>query len=92
MLGNGDLNVKYYEGKFDASQRTYIVEVLPDKRNKLHLRYAYHFLETYLDTLREQSIGGIIKYIKMGFGLSDSFVVVWPDYMPSQVTRRVCDC
>lgn len=77
IAGNGDLNVKYYEGKFDAYQRTYIVEVLPEKRNKLHLRYAYHFLETYLDTLREQSIGGIIKYIKMG-NLTDAQIPLPP--------------
>ena len=77
IAGNGDLNVKYYEGKFDAYQRTYIVEVLPEKRSKLHLRYAYHFLETYLDTLREQSIGGIIKYIKMG-NLTDAQIPLPP--------------
>jgi type I restriction enzyme S subunit len=77
IAGNGDLNVKYYEGKFDAYQRTYIVEVLPEKQDKLHLRYAYHFLETYLDTLREQSIGGIIKYIKMG-NLTDAQIPLPP--------------
>ena len=27
VAGNGDLNVKYYNGKFDAYQRTYIIEV-----------------------------------------------------------------
>ena len=26
VAGNGDLNVKYYNGKFDAYQRTYIIE------------------------------------------------------------------
>ena len=26
VAGNGDLNVKHYKGKFDAYQRTYIVE------------------------------------------------------------------
>lgn len=66
VAGNGDLNVKYYDGKFDAYQRTYIVESRPESKDDLHLRYAYHFLETYLETLREQSIGGIIKYIKLG--------------------------
>ena len=28
VAGNGDLNVKYYNGKFNAYQRTYIIEVL----------------------------------------------------------------
>lgn len=66
VAGNGDLNVKHYHGKFDAYQRTYIIEKLPEFNNTIHLRYVYHFLETYLDKLREQSIGGIIKYIKLG--------------------------
>ncbi|MCD6175269.1 MAG: restriction endonuclease subunit S [Planctomycetes bacterium] len=66
VAGNGDLNVKYYDGKFDAYQRTYIVEVRPESKDGLHFRYVYHFLETYLETLREQSIDGIIKYIKLG--------------------------
>lgn len=64
VAGNGDLNVKYYNGKFDAYQRTYIVE----SKNKevLNVRYLFHFLDKYLVKLREQSIGGIIKYIKLG--------------------------
>jgi type I restriction enzyme S subunit len=64
VAGNGDLNVKYYSGKFDAYQRTYIIESINSER--LDTRYLYHFMENYLVSLREQSIGGIIKYIKIG--------------------------
>lgn len=63
VAGNGDLNVKYYQGKFDAYQRTYIVESQDNKL--LWTRYLYYFLDTYLEKLREQSIGGVIKYIKL---------------------------
>jgi len=64
VAGNGDLNVKHYSGKFDAYQRTYIIESADPER--LNVRYLFHFMDQYLDVLREQSIGGIIKYIKMG--------------------------
>lgn len=64
VAGNGDLNVKYYFGKFDAYQRTYIIE--SNNKEELFVRYLYYFLETYVETLREQSIGGVIKYIKLG--------------------------
>ncbi len=64
VAGNGDLNVKYYNGKFDAYQRTYIIESI-DKQ-KLSPKYLYHFLDKYVETLRTQSIGGVIKYIKLG--------------------------
>lgn len=66
VAGNGDLNVKYYNGKFDAYQRTYIVESNPKLADQIHVRYIYHFLEKHLETLRKQSIGGVIKYIKLG--------------------------
>ena len=64
VAGNGDLNVKYYNGKFDAYQRTYIIESL-DKA-VLSVPYLYCFLDKYVETLRQQAIGGVIKYIKLG--------------------------
>lgn len=64
VAGNGDLNVKYYNGKFDAYQRTYIIE--NNSNNKLFMLYLYFFLEDYVEELREQAIGGVIKYIKLG--------------------------
>lgn len=64
VAGNGDLNVKYYNGKFDAYQRTYIIESL--NKTVLSVPYLYCFLDKYVETLREQAIGGVIKYIKLG--------------------------
>ena len=64
VAGNGDLNVKYYNGKFDAYQRTYIIE--EDGSGKLFMPYLYYFMEGYVEELRKQSIGGVIKYIKLG--------------------------
>lgn len=64
VAGNGDLNVKYYNGKFDAYQRTYIIE--SNDKSILSVRYIYYFLDKYVETLRKQSIGGVIKYIKLG--------------------------
>lgn len=82
VAGNGDLNVKYYSGKFDAYQRTYIIESINPER--LNTRYLYHFMESHLSTLREQSIGGIIKYIKIG-NLTDAKIPLPP--LPEQ--RRI---
>ena len=64
VAGNGDLNVKYYNGKFDAYQRTYIIE--SKNKNVLSVPYLYCFLDKYVEELRKQSIGGVIKYIKLG--------------------------
>ena len=64
VAGNGDLNVKYYNGKFDAYQRTYIIE--DNGSNQLYMPYLYYFMEGYVEELRKLSIGGVIKYIKLG--------------------------
>ena len=64
VAGNGDLNVKYYNGKFDAYQRTYIIKSNGDER--LYLPYLYYFMTLYIQELRKISIGGVIKYIKLG--------------------------
>ena len=63
VAGNGDLNVKYYDGKFDAYQRTYIIE--SKDKDVLSVKYLYYFLDGYVETLRKQAIGGVIKYIKL---------------------------
>lgn len=64
IAGNGDLNVKYYQGKFNAYQRTYVIQ--NKDKEKLSMKYLYYFIETYMDRLRRDAIGGIIKYIKIG--------------------------
>ena len=71
VAGNGDLNVKYYNGKFDAYQRTYIIENNSD--GKLYMPYLYLFMEEYVEELRRQAIGGVIKYIKLG-NLTDAMI------------------
>ena len=71
VAGNGGLNVKYYNGKFDAYQRTYIIEDNSDGR--LFMPYLYYFMEGYVEELRKQAIGGVIKYIKLG-NLTDAMI------------------
>lgn len=73
VAGNGDLNVKYYEGKFDAYQRTYIIQSKDE--SILDTRYLYWFLYKYVEKLRELSIGGVIKYIKIN-NLTDPIILL----------------
>ena len=75
VAGNGDLNVKYYNGKFDAYQRTYIIE--DNGSGKLYMPYLYYFMDGYIEELRKQAIGGVIKYIKLG-NLTNAFIAL-PD-------------
>jgi len=74
IAGNGDLNVKKYRGKFNAYQRTYVVE---PHEELVFLDYLYYFMFRYVDFLRQQSIGGVIKYIKLGM-LTDAKIPLPP--------------
>lgn len=87
VAGNGDLNVKYYNGKFDAYQRTYIIE--SKDSNVLTVPYLYCFLDKYVETLRKQAIGGVIKYIKLG-NLTDAKITI-PDIETQNKTVYVLD-
>ena len=80
VAGNGDLNVKYYNGKFDAYQRTYIIEA--KKPDVLYMPYLYYFMEKYVVELRKLAIGGVIKYIKLG-NLTDALIEL-PTYEKQQ--------
>ena len=83
VAGNGDLNVKYYNGKFDAYQRTYIIESL--NKDVLSVPYLFCFLDKYIETLRKESIGGVIKYIKLG-------KLCEPKYIPSNPREKAIMC
>ena len=72
VAGNGDLNAKYYNGKFDAYQRTYIIESIDKKR--ISVPFLYRLLDHYVDSLQNQSIGSVIKYIKLGMLKDAEFV------------------
>src|SRR3972149_6828192 len=75
IAGNGDLNVKYYHGKFNAYQRTYVIQI--NKKEDLFCKYLFYFMRGYIDNLRRMSIGGIIKYIKLNY-LSDAKIPLPP--------------
>ena len=86
VAGNGDLNVKYYKGKFDAYQRTYVIETTPDSGVMTY--YMYHFFNKYIETLRQKSIGGIIKYIKLG-DLTEATIPIPPISIQESIVREL---
>ena len=62
LAGNnaaGKYDVKYYKGKFNAYQRTYVLGL---KQNWSYQLFRYQ-LEDKLDYLQQQSLGGLTKYL-----------------------------
>lgn len=86
VAGNGDLNVKYYQGKFDAYQRTYILES-KDKR-QLNVKFLYYFMRHYLDNLRLQAFGGIIKYIRLN-NIIDAQISLLPKEEQERIAKEL---
>lgn len=60
---NGIYPLKYYKGKFDAYQRTYIIRSIDE--NKLVNRYLYFALRPQLDLLRSISTGAATKFLTL---------------------------
>jgi type I restriction enzyme, S subunit len=66
LAGNnaaGKYSVKYYEGKFDAYQRTYVISVKDE--NNLSYHYLREVLNTRLNELRDASVGSSTKFLTL---------------------------
>ena len=64
MAGNnaaGKYDVKYYKGRFNAYQRTYVLSL---KGNWVYSLFKYQ-LEDKLLYLQQQSLGGLTKYLTL---------------------------
>lgn len=66
LAGNNataDYDVKYYKGKFNAYQRTYIITII---RDDVGYKYLRIILDNSLDFFKNNSIGTQTKYLRLG--------------------------
>ncbi len=66
LAGNnaaGKYSVKYYDGKFDAYQRTYVISVKSE--DNLSYPYLKEVLNTRLNELRDSSVGSTTKFLTL---------------------------
>ena len=70
VAGNGDINnIHRYTGKFEAYQRTYVIEVI--KGDVISIDFLEYLLRTFwVSDTKRNMIGSTIPYIKLGM-LSD---------------------
>jgi len=67
LAGNnavGDFNVKHYNGKFNAYQRTYVITV--NEHQRVLYRFLYYQMLKSLKKFKEQSVGAGTKFLKLG--------------------------
>jgi len=84
VAGNGDLNVKYFDGKFNAYQRTYVLNSVD--RKILDNRFLFLYMQTYIEYLRSETRGTVIQYLKKG-QFTDAKIKLPP--LPEQ--KRIVD-
>lgn len=72
---NGVYPLKYYSGKFNAYQRTYVFESLDKKL--LNIRFLYYALIPALERFQSASIGAATQYLTKA--LLDNFLIGVPD-------------
>ena len=72
LAGNGDFNVKLYRGKFEAYQRTYVLE--PTNENMLYL--LYFCISENMNRLATGASGSTIKFLTKG--MIESLVINEP--------------
>lgn len=79
IAGNGNVGqVSYYNGKFEAYQRTYVISDFSDVQS----RYLFLILDGKLkETVSKQKLGNTMPYIKVGM-LTDFLVPIPP--LPEQ--------
>lgn len=71
---NGVFPVKYYKGKFNAYQRTYVI--LPKNPQNTSVRWVYYLTQSFVRELQELSIGSATRFITKQ--ILDSFPVLVP--------------
>ncbi|MCX5992987.1 MAG: restriction endonuclease subunit S [Chloroflexi bacterium] len=67
LAGNnavGDFNVKHYNGKFNAYQRTYVITV--NEKKQVLYRFLYFQMLKSLKKFKDQSVGAGTKFLKLG--------------------------
>jgi type I restriction enzyme S subunit len=67
LAGNnavGDFNVKHYNGKFNAYQRTYVITV--NEKQRVLYRFLYFQMLKSLKKFKDQSVGAGTKFLKLG--------------------------
>jgi len=79
LAGNnaaGKYNVKYFKGKFNAYQRTYVLTTNQSSLGGLNYRFLKILLEYSLEDLRDKSLGSLTQYLTLG--ILKSLIITFP--------------
>lgn len=81
---NGNFHINYYEGKFNAYQRTYVINVLDAE--KLNLKYLFYSLKICLNDLKRMSQGTSTRFLTKN--ILNNFEIGVP---PMEIQKKIVD-
>lgn len=86
LAGNGDINnISCYNGKFEAYQRTYVVEII----EPINTDYVFYWFKyKWFDFNKDKMFGTAIPYIRLG-NLQDFPVPVPPIKQQQRIVDRI---
>lgn len=84
VAGNGDFNVKWYEGKFEVYQRTYVL--MPQE--PALLGYLYCAVKRNLTSITCGARGSVIKFITKG-NIADYKIAVPPNPSDNEYVQKL---
>jgi type I restriction enzyme S subunit len=83
IAGNGNFSVKKYKGKFEAYQRTYVLQNF-----KISPAYLYYFISHRLSEITKDNRGSTIRYIRIG-NLTDYDVTFPCDKAQHRIVAKI---
>ena len=83
LAGNGDFNLKMYRGKFDAYQRTYVIEPC-----LIDLHFLYYSLMHSVGGISSSHRGTAVPYLRLG-DITESMFALPPLAEQARIVARV---
>lgn len=91
LAGNnavGDFNVKYFNGKFNAYQRTYVITA--NNKRQILCKYLYIQLLNSLKKFKEKSVGAATKFLKLG--MIKEMQIILPSLLEQETIISYLSC
>lgn len=83
LAGNGNFSVKYYKGKFNAYQRTYVIEP-----NQINGKWLYYLVAHHIAKITSGARGSTIKYLRIG-DITDCSVNLVPIKHQERIAAKI---
>ena len=83
LAGNGNFGTKYYSGKFNAYQRTYVIEPI-----QVNGKWLYYCVSYLISKITSGARGSTIKYLRLG-DIADCPLDLYPANEQKRIVAKI---